>query len=873
MSAYAQKYKFWVATKEQLENVIIKQKILQNSEPIDDRSTAHSIHADMYCDYVDLVNKLDYIYHRTFQVQKRELLQRLLEAATSRLCELRNELKEIELSEYIYIDKTLVQRKLTYDVIQLIRPDFLPFVRDKEIYDLVRNSRQKSENKFRLSDEDGKTVKSEEQLLNDASLLIQAHESLRVSRILQTNIKYDRKEDLTKIDVSMLDDNKYEFTHRPDQKIAPGDGVSVDLSKRQEKFTEIKVFNTEKIQNEHLSILTSINVEETKENAARIIQRAWISFLAKKSYQKQQEKRAIIYGIISERKPTKNPLENILHKSYEFKTIRDQYVLEFVKAVENERSRVLVKRKDSIMEDISDHIRHWIHDFYEKTHELPPFPSELKGGTILVLQDQVISPEEFNEKKTKTKEQLAAEVKKIRNEDKKQKQKLKEKIKQQEMQEKILLKKIAEEGKVYYNFGKIFTGNKLKVLEYGLNEINDKWHYDVNEKLNYKEDPFMTWISEEKFAEIHMELRKIVDQTMRLEYETLRKAIAIDRKKKYKPPKQTNPKKPKRRKTIKVEIDPTENLSVQELFYQMESSGLIRNYKKRCFEEFFGDFNYCAYHLKNLLGLEAMPSTLEVRDILREFILGMGPLNIPKYKSILIGGPPKSGKVQLCEILASEIDAVMIDLSIENVSKYENDIDMLIHLVQKMSRILQPTIIFIENVHRTFCKKIPPEFEHLSPLILSKYLKNKIIKNIKQTDKIIILATSDEPWTASRKMNKIFDKILLMPKTDYSSAYQLWRKFILQNSGVPRNLEFSPIAWVLRDYTSGEIADNVNETLNINRRMKLIRKPLKLEEFLETFLQENKFPAKEDVYKKYYKWYEKANKLERKRKQVAKILK
>lgn len=45
----------------------------------------------------------------------------------------------------------------------------------------------------------------------------------------------------------------------------------------------------------------------------------------------------------------------------------------------------------------------------------------------------------------------------------------------------------------------------------------------------------------------------------------------------------------------------------------------------------------------------------EVKDILRTWTIGMGPLNIQKPKSICIAGPPGSGKKFLVYALATEI--------------------------------------------------------------------------------------------------------------------------------------------------------------------------------------------------------------------------
>lgn len=42
-------------------------------------------------------------------MQKRKVVQQILEAATLRLIELQNQLKDIEISEFLYVDQTIIE--------------------------------------------------------------------------------------------------------------------------------------------------------------------------------------------------------------------------------------------------------------------------------------------------------------------------------------------------------------------------------------------------------------------------------------------------------------------------------------------------------------------------------------------------------------------------------------------------------------------------------------------------------------------------------------------------------------------------------------------------------------------------------------------
>lgn len=131
-------------------------------------------------------------------------------------------------------------------------------------------------------------------------------------------------------------------------------------------------------------------------------------------------------------------------------------------------------------------------------------------------------------------------------------------------------------------------------------EYKREWEF-IDEQLNVKELPITEWVTNEKFCEVYQELRLIVDEMMRLEYELLQKALAKDKKKKYKAPKTKKPKKPKKGKKEKKEKDLTANRMIESIFYEMEDQGLIRKYEKHTFDEWIGEYNYCAYDLRNYM--------------------------------------------------------------------------------------------------------------------------------------------------------------------------------------------------------------------------------------------------------------------------------
>lgn len=103
---------------------------------------AHGIFANLYARYVMIVNRLGDIYDQTLQVQKRACVRRILETSTLRLIELQKELKSIEMSEFMYLDQTLIEEKLRPNQVQLLCPFYYPMLRPKEMQDVVDGVRK-----------------------------------------------------------------------------------------------------------------------------------------------------------------------------------------------------------------------------------------------------------------------------------------------------------------------------------------------------------------------------------------------------------------------------------------------------------------------------------------------------------------------------------------------------------------------------------------------------------------------------------------------------------------------------------------------------------------------------------------------------------
>lgn len=441
--------KFWVATKEDLKNLLQHEHVIETYKPTENRLLAHRIFASIYPRYVVLCNNLADIYDQTLQVQKRLVVGKLLEAATKRLQELHKQLCEIEMSEIIYTDRTLIENHLAPHDIKILKPFYFPLQRSIEIQNLIDGIKPKVDEseaskpltgleKFRrqLTPEEIEEQRVH-QILVDAIDTIKKHEKGRQSRTLYKNIERDSEtyrpkprpvtgqipyEFYFKPDTVMLvpvkrtvyESNFYQnlisFSHfgfykKPVivEEEKPQFGRRIRKKSKLESMTEDISF---KIHEEQICQCPSSSEEDDKipseptENeimniAATKIQFAWRRFQLKRKIREKYLKKLQFFGMIDERKYDFTIEKNLQELRERRRAKKFAFDEAFVKAIEDEKARILKVRTPWIMEDISDHIREWFREFYYKVQDFDRYPEEFEGGTILVVKGETMDPEEF----------------------------------------------------------------------------------------------------------------------------------------------------------------------------------------------------------------------------------------------------------------------------------------------------------------------------------------------------------------------------------------------------------------------------------------------------------------------------------------------
>lgn len=229
-----------------------------------------------------------------------------------------------------------------------------------------------------------------------------------------------------------------------------------------ETIAKLKLQGEENLQ----QLIAAQELKDKQNKAADIIQRYFLRYKLRKSVKRRYLNKLLFYGMLET--PADPDKPNYKHMNENYRQIRrdrkKEFDQKFLEAMEDEKAKILKLRSPFIMEDISDDIRQWFHEFYKGARNFDRYPEAFEGGTILVVRGETNTIEEFLIEKDKKPEQKAKE-KKAKKKAKKEEKKLAEKmalVEKKLMEAKKKLEK--KEGKTWDFSEKKYVSETLGML-------------------------------------------------------------------------------------------------------------------------------------------------------------------------------------------------------------------------------------------------------------------------------------------------------------------------------------------------------------------------------------------------------------------------
>ncbi|XP_042806564.1 dynein regulatory complex protein 11 isoform X3 [Panthera leo] len=696
--------------------------------------------ATFYIKYVQIFRNLENVYDQIVHPQKRLLIRKILDGVMGRILELKNEMVELELTEFHYFDDILQDLKLAPQQLDIPIPKYflkekLEVIKGREkilAQILADTGLDMAEKKY--------SVKSIP--LEEAVKLIQIAERARQGRLRAMFMKQ-----------IFLQEYRAKQAKFLSEKVVDLEAAALQIQKVWRGFHQHK--KTEKLRQEEMIFLGMNPPPLFNEVSATIIQAEKVTSLRNEVQMKHEEKyrEALV-------------------------TIKDD-----LKLIEG----------PDIKENLQDQIRHWFIECRNLTGTFPDYPHVEEGGSAIIFSNK--TPQQVTE------DILASQEEEEKN--KKNKKKAKKPKKPKEDKEK---KSTREKSKEEDEGWKMSPSVFLPTMEEGNNVYKDMWR-NRDESWNFPQDHDPELIKQEKRKELESEIRIQVDELMRQELKNLKLAVNREKEQPVKAGKKKGGKKKKKGKTGKKgkkDTDLTADRTIESLYKELVEEGLL--------------IRALNVNLSDYIGSATVHE------------------NAPLVKSLLLAGPSGVGKKMLVHAICTETGANLFDLSAANIAgKYpgKDGLQMMLHMVSKVARQLQPSVVWIGDTEKTFYKKVPSAERMMEPKRLKKQLP-KILRLLKPDDRILIVGTTQRPFDAElQSFCKVYQKIILVPRPDYASRFVLWKQIIQRNGGIITNaLNISCLAKVTDGFTQGHIVQVVKGVLTDRRIHRQNYKPLVAAEFV-----------------------------------------
>ncbi|VVC86294.1 unnamed protein product [Leptidea sinapis] len=863
-------YEQWLKIKKEIEAALAEDKQLQELAVgmigIKPQLTAVEIVARVYCKYCKLYNQLCECYDQMAQVQRRPSILKIIDAITCRLMELKVSLQNVESFEYTYPDNALQQMIIVPQDIEVLCPFHYPFeIRQQEMQYIIDEIF--SGNRIGDPEPTPSEIERKEQERLEEEERLRAEKEDEIKRKMAMGEDISTEESVEKLSPKELEARRLLAEYLEHvlniQRMERSRSMILEKTHKENKDADLYL--------ELAGLKKPLPSEHLQIKAASFIQKLYRQFMKlKREHLRLYKLKAKLGMIVPSWSPpsAKQALEKVKEHRRKF---RHDYYKKWVEESIKEKARVLRLREGNIMEDISDQIRFWFQQWYRNFRVFDEFPWPEEGGSILIVKGETMSIEEYidwrteEEKRlkaaagtTKTKEQIKAE--KIAAREEAKRLALDAKLKHQKWlldYKKARLNPDNDPG-IYY-----LVGTKLEAFNEAWNDYQIQWKLIDNAPCP-NEDVFKGFITsivtEDAYFDAQLKLRSVVDDMMRLELNLLKNAL----KKDYAYVNAKIPITMKRIRPKKVKAPKPDKMKPEEMFQILADEGIVRKYPRVVLDDYWGDRNYGAADLRGVPWTPSFPppGIGDVKEQIRlKCILAMGSSCENAERSHLLVGPKGSGKRTLVYAIATETNALLVDLSPKNVyNKFPGpkNLKEMFRMINIISRLMQPTVIFVENADKMFYKSVPKEEKVFDPQRLQKDFFKDIVKPIdSEKDKILVLGTASEPWLCRNgPMFKAFPSTILIPRTDFGSISYILTKVLMQYHGMDRDFDVQCVAQTLRGFDINSIRKALNLLLNGKRVAALYHKPLQPMEVLNSVMEyEDKVFTSLQDYDMYWQWY------------------
>lgn len=205
----------------------------------------------------------------------------------------------------------------------------------------------------------------------------------------------------------------------------------------------------------------------------------------------------------------------------------------------------------------------------------------------------------------------------------------------------------------------------------------------------------------------------------------------------------------------------------------------------------------------------------------------------------LFFGPKGSGKTLAIRALATECNAMLIDLTPSNIPGRIGDkagIGKTFYMAFSVAKHFHPSIVFMDEIDQVFG---PMKKKKGVPAALWKNLKKplqdfKKQKFIEPTSRVVFIGCTNTTSLMTMKDTKAyFERKFFFPKLNYDTRLMILDKYFEEKKvKLEQNFPLSTLAHISDGYTAGAFRTVFDKVLTAERIKRLGEEPLKIDEFI-----------------------------------------
>ncbi|KOX74351.1 Putative IQ and AAA domain-containing protein 1-like [Melipona quadrifasciata] len=765
----------WLITRNDLDKLIELDRKLQQQTRTSRKQHGLNLLLPTYLRYRNLVKRLIVCHDQMIQTQKRDLIKRVLDCTVGRMLEYKKEIVNLDFSDYQWPDDFMTQLKYTPDDVGI-----LVSALSKDVMEQRRERIQKlMEDAYKIT----KEIESKE---------LSVMEITEASESQESAIRLRRRR-VREIISEPLPVQERILTSREIAEEAMRAAILLIQSHERARIGRCAGIDAQRMYNYNKKVQMGFIVvkklhKSTYENAAKTIQQTWRIHAARKKMKNRIERTEELLGMTIPSWKSQDVIKKDRKNFQKKLTLMPGFANEIMKMTEKQQARLWKIRGPGLMEDITDEIREWFIMWYNDVGHFDAYPVAYLGGSVLITTGQTLTPQEYLVEKM---------------------------IKQTTKAPIITRAKIKKKKQPWIRQTKTFS-----LLNEANQDFTNNWSFR-HRTNEYREEIYHDLIKDKLCYELQLEMRKIVDELMRLELKKLNAALMKD----YKADKRTLVipiEKKRRAKKEKKERVPMSDESVENNFKELVRANIIKDYPKTFLKDWIGDLSYQNYEAAR----EARNYNHRMGEI-RQIVMDYCVL------------PLSSREIHQVAPLIRAVGALLFDMTpTVLVDKYmgQKNERKLINMISEIARAYAPSVIFIDNSEKLWSKTLSEEDRHLKPKRFARYYP-RLVKSIKRGDQILFLTISSEPYKATRPFIRIHDKFIMIPLTDYNTLYMFYKDLLMKYHGVNRDIDISTMAKMSMGIPLEFIKNTVDNVLNLRRRISLKFKPLAVSEIMDEVLK------------------------------------